>query len=57
MKNIVLTMTAIIFVIASVITPVSAILSLQEAMSLQINAEGVKSETNNHQDNTINKDT
>ena len=57
MNYIVLTLTAIIFITPSVITAVSAILPLQEAMSLQIDTMGVKSVTNSHQDNTINTKT
>jgi hypothetical protein len=53
MNYTVLTMTAIIFIIASVITAVSAILPLQEAMSLQINTITINSDTNSHQDATI----
>jgi len=57
MNYTVLTMTAIIFIIASVITAVSAILPLQEAMSLQINTITINSDTNSHQDATINTKT
>jgi hypothetical protein len=47
-------MTAIIFTIASVITALSAVLSLQEAMSLQIDAITLNSTITSHQDSTIN---
>jgi len=51
-----LTVCAIAFIIPSVITSVSAILPLQEAMSLQRDM-GVKSEINSHQDTIINENT
>ena len=54
MSYTVLTMTAIIFIIASVITVVFAILPLQEAMSLQIDAITLNSMITSHQDSTIN---
>ena len=57
MNYIVLTVTAIIFTIASVITAVSVILPLQEAMSLQINAVTLSSVITSHQGSAINTKT
>jgi len=47
-------MAAIIFTIASVMTAVPAVLSLQEAMSLQMDAITLNSTITSHQDSTIN---
>ena len=57
MNDLGLTVSAIVFIIPSVTTAVSAILPLQELMSLQIDTTGVKSETNSHRSPIINEKT